>query len=233
MKKIKNTAIILFCMSCLLYIVTKPELYYIWKLMYNHYDSLLNILGLLIALYAAGCAMLSWRFSTFNSIFTQLMCGHRDVYRKVVAKNDNPFTNFYEAYELKFRDKNLISKKNICDFYKSYLGLIDETSNNKIMETTDAINMCSYFKYIYHEVCFINNFKYLSSNKKKEYISMIQAQMSNHELFCYLINQIEHENQEYHRVLKMNKFFDNLHESVLSSTIDKISIEERQKLINL
>lgn len=103
MKIVKNITIILFGIFCFLYIVTKPEICNIWVILWEHHELMLKICALVVALWGAWYAMLSWRFSTFNSVFTQLMCGHRDVYRKVVNSNDkNPFTNFYQDYNTYF-----------------------------------------------------------------------------------------------------------------------------------
>lgn len=257
MKTIKNIVTVLvgvFCLVLTIYILTKFNFYMIGKFIVKNPNLILSILNTIFIAITVCLTLVSWRFSTFNSVFTQLISGHRDVYQKTIDKDGtNPFTKFYTSFESLFKTNDVISKICICSFYRKYLGLnlnnCTNTNNNNIssennnkpskddcinaVDPVESINMCAYFKYIYHEVCFIDSFIYLNSDQKQKYISIIQAQMTNHELFCYLINQIEHENKEYHQILKKNKFFDNLHESVLSSVIDKIPLEERQKLINL
>jgi len=73
----------------------------------------------------------------------------------------------------------------------------------------------------------------MTPTKKKYYISIIQAQMTNYELFFYLINQIEHDNNEYKNYLKESHFFDDLYNSAFNIAIKNIDNEEIKKLIKL
>ena len=83
-------------------------------------------------------------------------------------------------------------------------------------------NFRNYFKYIYIEVHYIEKEAEkagLDKSTQKRYVRLIEGQMNNDELFCYLVNQLEYyenhrgntERQQelirYFRYLKDNNFF--------------------------
>lgn len=75
------------------------------------------------------------------------------------------------------------SSFNISVFYR------DIINSYNLDGTIDLKNYC---KYIFHEVQMVVINEYLNDNVKRRYIRLIQGQMNNDELFCYLINQIEY-----------------------------------------
>lgn len=78
-------------------------------------------------------------------------------------------------------------------------------------------NFKNYFKYIYKEVTYIrdNSDGLLNDADQRQYVGLIEGQMNNDELFCYLVNLLEYyeknaDNQKlisYFEYLKQNAFF--------------------------
>ena len=90
-------------------------------------------------------------------------------------------------------------------------------------------NLKNYCKYIYHEVSLIHEYEksgILNRSTAKKYVQLIQAQMNNYELFCYLLNQFDYyyngekgrvnrnHLEKYFRYLKKNEFFKDLKASL-------------------
>ena len=78
------------------------------------------------------------------------------------------------------------------------------------------MNIRNYFKFIHYEIDYI--YRNFSDEASKENgIEMIRSYMSNKELFCYFINQIQYckdgnifEIKEYGAILKKYNFFDEM-----------------------
>lgn len=101
---------------------------------------------------------------------------------KCLAKNYK-YRNDYSKclHDKNNKDDNVIVNGDIVHFYTLYTDCI----------INDFSNFSNYFKYIYHEVMFVYNQEDFFFRKKK-YISIIQSQMNNDELFCYLLNLIDY-----------------------------------------
>lgn len=67
-----------------------------------------------------------------------------------------------------------------------------------------------YFRYLYHIIKYVVTNKNLDENIKTDYISLIQAQMSNTELLITFFNAIEYDNAKYIEWLDFYGFFENL-----------------------
>ena len=67
-----------------------------------------------------------------------------------------------------------------------------------------------YFRYLYHIVQYICDDKILDSQMKNRYVTLIQAQMSNDDLFIVLLNAINYGNNKYFNQLDTYHFFENI-----------------------
>lgn len=160
--------------------------------------------------------------NSFNSMFTQLLANHNNIYKKVSAKQ---FHKFYEEFKKEFKHRDLIQADDIRDFYNRFT----EDKENEI----NSAYLQAYFKFIYHEITIVKKSKCLKKKKKKFYVCLIQSQMSNEELFCYLINQIRHNSgkTEYKEFLKEMGFFNDLYDSKYRNDINKIKMVLLEPLI--
>lgn len=67
-----------------------------------------------------------------------------------------------------------------------------------------------YFRYLYHIVKYVVTNKNLDADVKSDYISLIQAQMSNTELLITFFNAIEYDNKKYNNWLDSYGLFENM-----------------------
>lgn len=187
----------------------------------NNLHDYLNVLGtLILALMAAFAFRESLKMrerSSFNSIFTQLLSNHVAIFKDVAESNPissstkiktNVFANFYDYY-IRIRTRPM-DADGLKDLWKKYCD----------KEIPDGIKFSHAFKYVFHEVKTVYD-EYPDDDPMREhYIKIIQANMSQDELFCYLINLLQHylnsegdekkETKEYLEKLKKSKFFEDL-----------------------
>lgn len=76
-----------------------------------------------------------------------------------------------------------------------------------------------YFRHLYHIIKLIHNSSF-DNEKQREYVDIIQAQMSNEELFVMFYNVISYNNREYIKWLDDYHFFENVKSS--GTLFDKI-----------
>lgn len=132
---------------------------------------------------------LATKRSSFDVTFTQMFAQHNILREKVVRHLlFAPFperdikVDFFSFFRIKAF--SLINERfNITDFYNSTI---------RVYDLRGAIDFKNYCKFVYHEVQMVAINEYLNENVKRRYIRLIQGQMNNDELFCYLINQIEY-----------------------------------------
>lgn len=165
----------------------------------------------LISIYLAYRAFISQvnasRRASFDATFTQIFAQHKILYDKAMQHNDEiSFTSDYDKNRVEGNVNNNIfsickneyikhkrtkhitksdgKEYNISDFWKSF---------NKCIESSASVDFKNYFKYIHNEVEFVASQPddVLNDDAKQRYIQLIQAQMNNDELFCYLINKVE------------------------------------------
>lgn len=124
---------------------------------------------------------LAARRSSFDATFTQIFAQHSILREKVIRHNislNMPVDMFtmFRVY--------VVTNKNDSVF-KCYEDFVD------LYDLHGAVDFKNFFKYIFHEVCIIARSEVLDEASKERYIELIQGQMNNDELFCYLINQID------------------------------------------
>ena len=148
------------------------------------------------------------RRASFDATFTQIFAQHNTLRARVISHSNsfwcekNVFTRCKEEFAQK-------GNQTVLDFWEHF--------NEKVIKNEVSVDFKNFFKYIYHEVTTVTDQekKVLDNYTKKKYIDLIQAQMNNDELFCYLINQIYHyhknetedEVRKYTEILKTYDFF--------------------------
>lgn len=154
-----------------------------------------------------------WTLSrnSFDSMFTQLLANHNSIYEKVSAEY---FHKFYKEFQKEFKCSNLIQANEIRTFYGRFTSDKENNLNNTYLQ--------AYFKFIYHEITAVRKARFIG--RKKFYTRLIQSQMSNEELFCYLINQINHcsGKDKYKSFLRKKNFFKDLYNSEYRNDLNKI-----------
>lgn len=164
---------------------------------------------------------LAARRASFDTTFTQMFAQHNTLREKVVQHKllmshcgcsiTVDLFSFFRANAI----SNIASRGsnfNISVFYR------DIINRYNLDGTIDLKNYC---KYIFHEVQMVAINEYLNYNVKRRYIGLIQGQMNNDELFCYLINQIEYISRKFQ-------------EHSVSGTIENLELrkERRKSYIN-
>lgn len=177
-------------------------------------------ISVLLAFEAFKGQVLALKRNSFDTLFSQLFAHHIKLYEKIqdahVSEKDNIF--LYYCREIK---ESIIDENGLNALWRSY---IDINKGDKVKYE----NLKNYFKYIYHEINIIREYEkegILTRAMAKKYVLLIQAQMNNYELLCYLLNQLEYyyfgkkgkvnqERQEkYYKYLKRNDFFKDLNDS--------------------
>lgn len=177
-------------------------------------------ISVLLAFEAFKGQVLALKRNSFDTLFSQLFAHHIKLYEKIqdahVSEKDNIF--LYYCREIK---ESIIDENGLNALWRSY---IDINKGDKVKYE----NLKNYFKYIYHEIDIIREYEkegILTRAMAKKYVLLIQAQMNNYELLCYLLNQLEYyyfgkkgkvdqEHQEkYYKYLKRNDFFKDLNDS--------------------
>lgn len=177
-------------------------------------------ISVLLAFEAFKGQVLALKRNSFDTLFSQLFAHHIKLYEKIqdahVSEEENIF--LYYCREIK---ESIIDKNGLNALWRSY---IDINKGDKVKYE----NLKNYFKYIYHEINIIREYEkegILTRAMAKKYVLLIQAQMNNYELLCYLLNQLEYyyfgkkgkvnqERQEkYYKYLKRNDFFKDLNDS--------------------
>lgn len=155
----------------------------------------------LISIYLAYRAFISQvnasRRASFDATFTQIFAQHKILYDKAMQHNNR--LRFYSVYYKRMVYANV--SKNIFYICKNeYKKKPEEITITKFWEyfnkkitSKASVDFKNYLKYIHNEVEFVASQpdNVLNDDAKQRYIQLIQAQMNNDELFCYLINKVE------------------------------------------
>ena len=164
-------------------------------------DAVFSFSALIVAVKAFKESQRMRRISTFNALFSQLIANHKDIFANnalkkttlvmddkcdtkiaVLDRECDVFSNFYNYYEVRHEDvKKTDGDVNIVNVWDDYVKMIKEDAK---------FNNC--FKYVYNEIRTVLDEKTIDDDAKKHYISIIQSYMNNDELFCYLINLLQH-----------------------------------------
>lgn len=164
-----------------------------------------------------GLQILASRRASFDATFTQIFAQHKILYDKAMQHNDSIlFVSDYDKKCVKGNVKNnifsickneymksLFAKymymkccipiNNIAKSYIKYDISKFWESFNKRIGLSVSVDFKNYLKYIHNEVEYVASQPddVLNDDAKQRYIQLIQAQMNNDELLCYLINKVE------------------------------------------
>lgn len=183
-------------------------------------DVLVSVFALVVAWHAYKESRTMRKSSTFNILFSQLINNHKDRFSDEALKktistggygidvNDNVFSNFYRYYETQHKAmKNSAGKLSIIAMWDNYVQMIKEGTK---------FSHC--FKYVYNEIRVVLDEKTINDDEKRHYMNIIQSYMNNDELFCYLMNLLQHyggyyRKEEYKDLLYKYGFFGDLLQS--------------------
>ncbi len=179
-------------------------------------SAIFALISILLAYKAFISQVNASRRASFDATFTQIFAQHKILYDKAMQHNEKIlFDSYYDTKRIKGNVNNnvfLICKNEYISYIKcvkyitytkfaeyfKYNEKIYNISNfwenfNKQIGTSASVDFKNYLKYIHNEVEFVANQPdyILDDDTKQRYIQLIQAQMNNDELFCYLINKVE------------------------------------------
>ena len=165
--------------------------------------SMIEAIGTLLAVAVAAMAYFeSLRMrknSAFNALFSQLIANHKEVFRR-----KKWYSGFYDRFILRMDEVRNI--RDLCDLWREYnSGLPNQ-----------GVEFSHSFKYVYHEAVTVLKDTTIDDAAKRHYIGIIQSLMNKDELFCYLVNLLQHfenypdESNDYRRQLREHHFFDDL-----------------------
>ena len=180
------------------------------------------------------------RHTTFDTLFSQMLANHHNLYQKAVKEDSLVFYRFCRF----FIQNNKFSEtpEGMYVFWEAYRKFIGAR----------FANFDNYFKYIYYEVNWVCRQEIFNDGEKKRYVRMIQSQMNNEELFCYVVNLLAYyyldqvrrgvkdfndsikmtEHYKYLESLRNHSFFNDLYLSPLwKSHFAKIDDESKKLLL--
>ena len=137
--------------------------------------------------------------SQFEAVFFDMLRTLREIWSPLVeSKSVQLCDDISEHFKVEHG-----SKQATCDEFQkvmSYYMALHKKDN--------SIN--HYFRYLYHIVKYVVTNDSLDESVKSDYISLIQAQMSNTELLITFFNAIEYNNTKYNEWLDEYGLFENL-----------------------
>lgn len=164
---------------------------------------MIQALATLLAVIVAGLAywesMRMRKSSAFDALFSQLIANHKEAFAK-----QGLFIDFRKRLE---KNKDTVQTiGDLCEFWNKYKESLKD----------EGAAFSHAFKYVYHEVVTVLNDKSIDEQARHHYIGIIQAMMNKDELFCYLVNLMQHfhhypfgEN-DIREELRQHHFFDDL-----------------------
>lgn len=170
------------------------------------------LVSVFLAFKAFSSQTLAAKRASFDATFTQIFAQHSILYKKVQCPSmvHCHFAGFRRYFQFRiYYNAGPVTNQQIWEEYNRRLqiGCGEECSSN----------FKNYFKYIYKEVTYIrdNSDGLLNDADQRQYVGLIEGQMNNDELFCYLVNLLEYyeknaDNQKlisYFEYLKQNAFF--------------------------
>lgn len=138
--------------------------------------------------------------SAFNTLFAQLVENHNTIF------SDKSLSAKFYHHFCKRLD-NVWTMQDLCNVWNQFCNEIgvDET-----------VKFSHAFKYVYHEAITILNDSTIDALTKRRYIGILQSLMNQDELFCYLINLLQHfekysdDGNDYREQLKQYNFFEDI-----------------------
>lgn len=214
-----------------------------------------TIVAAIMAIGAHRVAIKTRRANAFCTLFTQLIGNHKDIFGKEELK-----TTAMEKYDTMI-DPQILSqidiKQNVfkvfCDYFQKAIELkscqiddnrISEIWNKYVNSIDNKVEFSHCFKYVFNELDTVLSQKrcVLDKKEKNHYLKIIQSYMNYDELFCYLINLMQHYHKntgcdpnavyDFRDCLKKFGFFDDLkhdenrYAKIINKLKDKTSINK-------
>lgn len=179
------------------------------------------------------------RHTTFDTLFSQMLANHHNLYQKAVKEDSLVFYRFCRFFIQNGKFSETLEGMYVFwEAYRQYIG-------------ARFANFDNYFKYIYYEVNWVCRQEIFNDEEKKRYVRMIQSQMNNEELFCYVVNLLAYyyldqvrrgvkdfndsikitEHYKYLESLRNHSFFNDLYLSPLWESHFKKIDDESKKLL--
>lgn len=139
--------------------------------------------------------------TSFNMLFANRLSIQRKLYNKISPESFLSMHNRIDSYLRGFSGCSEPENKHkiIQDAYNNAFGM---------RERDKDINV--YFKFLYHTIMYVHNTNYMTKEEKKNLLSLLQAQMNTHELFCYIINVLDANNKNFISIIDEYNFFEDL-----------------------
>lgn len=153
----------------------------------------------LMAFFAFFQSQKTRKNSAFNALFSQLIANHKEV------STPNMCTKFYKYFS--DRMDNVKTIRDLVEIWAEF---------QKELGIEETVRFSHMFKYVYHEVITVHKESTISQRAKRHYIGVIQSLMNKDELFCYLVNLMQHfenypdDENDFREQLKLYHFFDDL-----------------------
>lgn len=157
--------------------------------------------------------------ASFDATFTQIFAQHKVLYDKALQHeigNSITWAVIYGDIDNINNQKGVFAlcRERYINFQNQDIEEFWSDFNTAIGQHVSA-DFKNYFKYIYHEVSLVIQEGSIDDEMKKRYIGIIQSQMNNDELLCYMVNQMDYylkdktheKNNEYIKNLKEYGFF--------------------------
>lgn len=190
---------------------------------WGDFATCLTALFALISIFYAYKAFMSQisatRRASFDATFAQIFAQHKILYSKALQHkvgNSITWIVIYGDIDNINNQKGVFAlcREQYINFENKDIELFWSDFNKVIGQHVSA-DFKNYFKYIYHEVSLVIQEESIDDEMKKRYIGIIQSQMNNDELLCYMINQMDYylkdktheKNNEYIKNLKEYGFF--------------------------
>lgn len=190
---------------------------------WGDFATCLTALFALISIFYAYKAFMSQisatRRASFDATFAQIFTQHKILYDKALQHkvgNSITWIVIYGDIDNINNQKGVfvLCREQYINFKNKDIELFWSDFNKVIGQHVSA-DFKNYFKYIYHEVSLVIQEESIDDEMKKRYIGIIQSQMNNDELLCYMINQMDYylkdktheKNNEYIKNLKEYGFF--------------------------
>lgn len=137
--------------------------------------------------------------SQFEAVFFDMLRTLREIWSPVVeSKSVQLCDDISKHFKVEYG-----SKQATCDEFQKVMSYY-----MSLHKKDNSIN--HYFRYLYHIVKYVVTNDSLDESVKSDYISLIQAQMSNTELLIAFFNAIEYNNTKYNEWLDEYGIFENL-----------------------
>jgi hypothetical protein len=166
---------------------------------WNMMEAIGAVVAAIMAIWAFSESLRMRKNSAFNTLFAQLIANHKELFADKELS-----AGFYSFFHKRLDDVRTM--RDLVDSWNAYKGTLDDKR---------SVCFSHAFKYVYHEVVTVLSDGTINEKAKRHYLGIIQSCMNKDELFCYLVNLLQHfetypDAEDYRVQLKRYHFFDDL-----------------------